>query len=599
MLARNRFRQHRRSTVRGTMWLLLAALTAVVHAQDAPPATPPAPAMIPAARQADTVVIIPIKGEINQITATSVERRLKIAEDAQADAVVFELNTPGGRVDSALQICTAIKRTSVGQTVAWINPDAYSAGVFISLACDRILVSPASTLGDAAPIMVGGGGVTAPSGTVRAKIESPILAEIIDSARRQGYDEKLVQSFVVPEMELWLIEHKDTGKQLIVDAKEFELVFGYAPESKAIPYAPAAPPADPTTLGEKIEHLFRDLQGPPPAEGTLNREEVQSEVEQAQSLRTTRQALTKADLGDYFPVEQIVDRNTLLTLKEYDVLRYGFGEENIRNDTELQQYFGATQVDRLDSNWSEKLTVFFTLPWVRGPLIVLMLLAGLIEFSAPGVGLPGAVALVCLFLVIGAPVMAGMAAWWEVAAILVGILLIFAEIFVIPGLGVAGISGLLLLLLGLVGTFIPNAPGHLLPRSDAETNDALVGIATVLAAFFTFIVSGYFLSKHLHSFPILGKLVLTATSPRPLAGSGSILAAMAPEAGGLAVGSVGKVIMPLHPSGKAEFDNHLLDVVTEEGFIDPGALVRVTEVSSLRILVERVGDDETGEDAIG
>ncbi len=554
--------------------------------------------MIPAARQADTVVIIPIKGEITQITATSVERRLKIAEDAQADAVVFELNTPGGLVTAALQICTAIKRTSVGQTVAWINPDAYSAGVFISLACDRILVSPACTLGDAAPIAVTMGGVSAPSGTLRAKIESPILAEIVDSARRRGYDEKLVQSFVVPEMELWLIQHKDSGKQLFVDAKEFQLAFGDEPESNAIPRAPAAPQADPRSLGEKIQMWVRDTQGMVES-GPVSRQEIEAEVEQAQSLRTTRPALTEADRGDYLLVEQVVDRNTLLTLKEYDLLRYGIGEENIQSDLELQQYFGATQVDRLGSNWSEHLTVFFSLPLVRGVLIVLMLLAGLIEFSAPGVGLPGAVALVCLFLVIGAPVMAGMAAWWEVAAILVGILLIFAELFLIPGLGVAGISGLLLLLLGLVGTFIPNAPGHLLPTSDAETNDALVGIATVLAAFFTFIVAGYFFSKHLHSIPVLGKLVLTDTSPRPLAGGGSILAAMAPEAGGLAVGSVGKVIMPLRPSGKAEFDNHLLDVVTEEGFIDPGALVRVTEVSSLRILVVRVGDDETGEEAIG
>ncbi len=41
MLARTGFRQHRRSTVRGALWLFLAALTAVVHAQDAPPVTPP------------------------------------------------------------------------------------------------------------------------------------------------------------------------------------------------------------------------------------------------------------------------------------------------------------------------------------------------------------------------------------------------------------------------------------------------------------------------------------------------------------------------------------------------------------------------------
>lgn len=596
MLSPTGLRTSRATVTRGLVWCALAALTAFATAQEVPPTVTP-PTVVPAARQADSVVIIPITGVINGITASSVERRLKIAEDAQADAVVFELHTPGGEVGAALEICTLIKRAGVGQTIAWINPDAYSAGVFIALACDRILVSPACTLGDAAPIAVSPIGAAAPSGTLRAKIESPILAEIIDSARRNGYDEKLVQSFVVPEMELWLVEHQDTGAHLFVDAREFETIFGKEPQSSAIPRATQSPRKDPHSFAERIIPSVRELQQLEPG---VSREEIQSEVEQAQSLLSRRPDLTEADRGKYLLVEQVVDRNTLLTLKEYDILRFGLGEEEVRNDVELQQYFGATQLDRLDTSWSESLTVFFTNPWVRGALIALMLLAGLVEFSAPGIGLPGAVAVLCLFFLIGAPALAGMAAWWEIAAIFIGIVLILAELFLIPGLGIAGISGLLLLLLGLVGTFVPNAPGHLLPRSGQETDAAFVGIATVLAGLFAALVGGYFLSKQMRSFPILGRLVLTDVSPRSDSPSGSVFSAMSRAAAGApAVGDVGVVVMPLRPSGKAEFEGRLLDVSTDEGFIERGAAVRVVEVGSMRLVVERVSPGEAGGDEVG
>lgn len=587
------------AALRGVLWFVLAAVTALAPAQE-PGAAPAAPATIPAARQADRVVIIPIVGQINGITASSVERRLKIAEDAQADAVVFELDTPGGEVGAAIEICTMIKRSSIGQTVAWVNPDAYSAGVFIALACDRILTSPACTMGDAAPIAVTGVGAASPTGTLRAKVESFILSEVIDSARRNGYDEQLVQSFVVPEMELWLIEHKETGKQLFVTAKEFEIVFGEEPESNAIPRAEPPQQADPTDQADRIMEWFRPIQQTT-GEGQFSREQVETEVEAAQALQSSRPTLTEEDRGDYLLVEQVVDRNTLLTIKGYDILRYGLGETEVSNDVELKQYFGATQVDRLDESWSEALTVFFMQPWVRGVLIAIMLIAGLIEFSAPGIGLPGAVALICLFFVIGAPALAGMAAWWEVAAIFLGIVLVLVELFLIPGLGVAGVSGLLLLLFGLVGTFVPNAPGHLLPRSGQETNAAFVGIATVLASVFAAMVGGYFISKHIRSFPVLGKLVLTDVSPRSESSSGSVFSAMGGVStpAGVVVGDEGVVLMPLRPSGKAEFDGQLLDVSTDEGFIERGARVRVVEVGSMRIVVERISEGGGDEGAVG
>ncbi len=578
------------------VYLLLACLTAVVPGQQQPPPPPGqqpsvAAAAVPASRQADLVIIIPIHGPIDQVTVRSVKRRLSLAEQAGADTIIFELNTPGGQVDAALQICTAIKRSSITRTVAWINPDAYSAGVFIALACRQIIVSPACTLGDAAPIAIGMGGVSAPTGTLRAKIESPILAEIIDSARRRGYDEKLVQTFVIPEMELWLIENTATGDQMFVDHVEYKLIFGVEPTSSVVPRRLPPPIPDPSNSGKKIRPFFRQFQMPTTgAGGPLDREAIASEIEDAQFLPSSRPVLTSADRGQFILVEQVVDSATLLTIKEMDILRYGFGQDLLRSDTDIRTYYGAREVERFDASWSEGLTVFMTSFWVRGILIALMLLAALIEMTAPGVGLPGAVAIACLLVLLIAPALTGLASWWELAAILIGIILILAEVFVIPGFGVAGALGLALLFVGLIGTFIPNEPGHLFPQSQIDRDHAVVGLATIIASIFAVGIGAYFIRKQAGNLPIFNRMVLTTVNREP---SDTILTAMGPSAtqGMVTVGQIGRSITPLHPAGRAQFDDDILDVVCIEGFIDENQPIRVTEVSRFRIAVERAPTD--------
>ena len=85
-------------------------------------------------------------------------------------------------------------------------------------------------MGDAAPIaaMPLAGLIELPPAE-RAKLEAPLLTEVVDSARRNGYDEKLVQSFVGVRFSLWELEHRSDGRRLFVDANEYKAIFGSAP----------------------------------------------------------------------------------------------------------------------------------------------------------------------------------------------------------------------------------------------------------------------------------------------------------------------------------------------------------------------------------
>jgi len=88
--------------------------------------------------------------------------------------------------------------------------------------------------------------------------------------------------------------------------------------------------------------------------------------------------------------------------------------------------------------------------WPVKIVLMIVVIIGLVwEMAAPGLGLPGAIGVAALLILIGAPALTGMAQWWDILFICLGILFIAGEIFVIPGFGIAGISGTILLCIAL------------------------------------------------------------------------------------------------------------------------------------------------------
>ena len=129
---------------------LILSLLVAAAAPNLP--TSPGPAVVPAARQAAIVAIIPIRGPIDAITTASVRQRLDHASQRGADAVVLELDTPGGELMATLELTNLVRTVAPPNTVAWIHPHAFSAGTIIALSAREIVTSPHATFGDAAPV---------------------------------------------------------------------------------------------------------------------------------------------------------------------------------------------------------------------------------------------------------------------------------------------------------------------------------------------------------------------------------------------------------------------------------------------------------------
>jgi membrane-bound serine protease (ClpP class) len=532
------------------------------------------PIAAPASRQADTVAVITIEGPITQVTEHSLRRRLAEAERRGAQAVVIELNTPGGDAFATLRMCSEIKNGPVATTVAWINPDAYSAGAYLALACDEIITAPYASMGDAAPVQgLPGLGMQSMGETERQKILAPFLSEVINSARQGGYDEKLVQGFVALGVELWLVEDTRTGARYFIDETEWRVLFDGEPPRVSPRFGMGA------TGGTRA-------QPPPPGASAAVKglsPETASAVEQNLETQSLRPQFSTADAGHFQLIEYTTDGTTLLVLKPEDLERYGLSSGVVRTDAELKAFFGAKELIQLDQSWSETLVAFLSNPWLKGALVAIFLIAMFTEMIAPGVGVPGAIAAIALLALLAPPLLIGAAGWWTVAAVFAGIALLAVELFIIPGTTVFGIVGVIALLAGLVGSFVN-------PGAGAVSDQVVHGIAITLLACFVAGVGMYFVGRIYGSIPVLNRLVLTNSNERSEESAG-MLGAMTRDTeidpnASVRKGDVGVARTPLRPAGTAEFGDALIDVVCETGFADVGSAVRVVSVTKYRVAVE-------------
>lgn len=493
-------------------------------------------------RPAGTGALIPIRGVIDDIQRDSLERRIEEARAAGADTLVFDLDTPGGLVSSALDICALIERQGDDvRTVAWVNPQALSAGAMISVSCDEIWMSPSSSLGDCAPIMIVPlAGPQELGETERAKAESPILQRFRDAAARNGYSQLLSRAMVTMGEEVWWLEKMD-------DPQERRFVSG--PEKQEL--------IDEVEPSERVWRLVSSYQLPG------ERREV--------------------------PVTQPVDRaDSLLTMGENDAVAFGFARGIARNVEELTTRLGlAAPPAQLDVSGWESFATWLNDPLVRGLLLIIVFVAGYMELQSPGLIVPGAVALVALAVFLAAPYAAGLASIWTIAILVLGLLLLAAEILVIPGFGVAGVLGVILILIGVIGSFVPaepSLPTFSLPNLQTTWDGIVTGIKVLMGSLAISVAGILLLVKYLPQSPAAVG-VLTDNPENPA------LAVVDASAAVAQVGDVGVVTGDLRPGGQARFGQEIVDVSSQSGYVEAGRRVQVIRREGMSIVVRPLPEE--------
>src|SRR6266853_219632 len=199
----------------------------------------------------NTVFILPIREDIMPPLVYLVRRGVKEAMQGKADLLVLDMKTNGGRVDTTREVISILEQFK-GDTLTYVNKDAFSAGAFISVATKRIYMAPGSVIGAAAPIMLspGGEGIEKVPDTYEKKMTSAVRAMVRTSAEKNGYNIAVVEAMI------------DKTKGLTIDgqviAKEGEILTLTNTEAEKQYGAPPKPLLSSGTV-ESLDALLKKL----------------------------------------------------------------------------------------------------------------------------------------------------------------------------------------------------------------------------------------------------------------------------------------------------------------------------------------------------
>ncbi len=415
--------------------------------------------------QQKTVYVAHIDGEIDLGLAPYITRVISEAEQNNASAIVFKINTFGGRVDAATQIKDAILSSKV-LTIAFINNRAISAGALIALSCNKIVMVPGSSIGAATVVDQSGQ-------KVGEKYQSYMRSEMRSTAERNGR---------------------------------------------------------PTNI----------------AEGMVDERVV---------------------------VKGLVDSTKLITLTSEEAYKYKIADSVITNFSDMLAMFNLKNAEEVEvsSNWAEGVVRFLNNPIISSILIMIGFFGLMAEIKTPGWGVAGTTGLIALTLFFGSSYILQLASIVEILMFVIGLGLLLAEIFIIPGFGIAGISGIILIFASIFLSLLGSKPF-------IDMHDVSIAIIQLSGAMLFALLGIFLLAKYLPKSSAFNKLVLSESEK---ADKGFV---SYPSEKDL-IGKTGIAFTTLRPGGTAEFDGKRVDVVADSEYINQGTKIKVLRVEGIKVVV--------------
>jgi membrane-bound serine protease (ClpP class) len=403
-----------------------------------------------------TVYIIPIEREVERGLEAFLKRTTTEALESGADHIIFEIDTPGGRVDSAGQIGTLLQNLKVPSTSFIIN-EALSAGSYIALNTDNIYFVPHATMG--ASGVINGDGTAA------------------DEKAQSAWKERMIA----------------------------------AAESKG-------------------------------------RDPIYAEA----------MADSSVDLPEYG-----APKGSFLTLGPTDAIKVGYAEGVVDDRVELLHELGLSKATIIETEptLAEEVARFLTNPIVYSILLSVASLGLIVELYSPGFGIPGIMGLTALILFFYGHIVAGLAGMEAIILLILGIVLIVAELFV-PG-GILGSIGIGAILVSLF-----------MSGYDIGQMSLSIGIAFLVA-----VIASVILFRRIGlDKGVFRHIILKESTSTEL---GYVSNSNRTEL----VGQDGVAVTALRPSGIADIGDDRVDVVSDGSFIDKGSQIKVVKVEGARVVV--------------
>ena len=276
------------------------------------------------------------------------------------------------------------------------------------------------------------------------------------------------------------------------------------------------------------------------------------------------------------------DSGKVLTLTGSEAMALNYCNGLAESIPEVLKLEGLSdyEIMRFEPGWMDVLIGWLINPAVSGVLILLILGGLYYELQQPGIGFPLVISITAAILYFAPLYLEGLAENWEILLSIAGIALIVVELFVIPGFGVTGISGLILLVTGLTLSLLRNDG---LDFTGISGMTIASSIATVLIGTASSLLLFLFASKVITQSPLTRRMILSTT----LASGREATESMQAMPG---IGQRGLSVTLLRPAGKIRIGGSIYSATCENGFIEQGIPVEITSVNGLNVTVRKVDE---------
>ena len=292
--------------------------------------------------------------------------------------------------------------------------------------------------------------------------------------------------------------------------------------------------------------------------------------------------IAEAMVDERTVVPGVVDSGKVLTFTALEAQKYNYCEKIVEDVNELVTKglgFNNYEIVKFTASGWDNIKGFLMSSVIQGLLIMLIIGGIYFELQTPGIGFPLVVAITAAVLYFAPLYIDGLAANWEILLFLIGLVLIALELFVIPGFGIAGISGIVFVVVGLTLSLLNNVDFNFeLVKPTAITN----ALATVVGGVFVGFGLVLYLSSKIGSKGVFRHLALKTSLDNKAGYIGVDMAATE------IVGETGIATTVLRPSGKIKVAGVFYDAVSLDGFIEKGDEVRIVRFETGQVFVEKL-----------
>ncbi|QDV36870.1 SDH family Clp fold serine proteinase [Tautonia plasticadhaerens] len=290
--------------------------------------------------------------------------------------------------------------------------------------------------------------------------------------------------------------------------------------------------------------------------------------------------------GRFVDQGTVVPAGNVLTATADDSERLGLSRVVVGDDEQFKALYGIGDdlIQLRGPSWVDSLVGVLNTPFMSGLLLFIGFFMLVVEMKLPGIGLPAITSCLAFLLFFWSRYLGGTADGLEIILFIVGLLCLALELFVFPGFGIFGMSGVFLVLFSVVmasHTFI-------IPTEDFQYRQMSRTLALLVLSIAGVVVGAVLLGRFFPSLPFFDKLILRSDPDGSPDGTGEKPFFESDSPFAFLLGETGRTTTMLRPTGKARFGEIITDVIAERNFIEQDSLIQVVDVQGSRILVKQL-----------